>query len=754
MATTGTVPESTLAWFRRATWLGIWINWAFALPALFFPEALASILGMGGLNSTIWLRNAGLLVALLTLFYIPAARDPLGLATIARRSVLARFLAGGFWLWLIWGLGESARLYLFAAGDLSVGLLQLLTLHPILHPASETARGTWRRSIRSAVFSAFWRGVNKVVGWDKLPSFLVGPMNLLALRNDLREWNLHDTSRLPSNDHSDPLPAALEFRSPEGTFNDKSDPKMGAAGTRFGRNIPIDQAWPQQAPDLLTPSPREVSRRLLTRDEFKPASTLNLLAAAWIQFENHDWFNHKRNTSEDPADFIEIPLQPGDDWPTAPNPMKVRTTSPDPTRPKDSAGPPTYINTETHWWDGSQIYGSHRDTQNNLRTAQLGKMKLMSNGLLPLDPDPKMQNGIDLTGFNDNYWIGLSLLHTLFVKEHNAICDMLHAEFPSWDDERLFQTARLINAALMAKIHTIEWTPGILGHPSLQVSMRGNWWGLLGEAFKKRFGRIGSGEVLSGIVGSPQEHHSAPYALTEEFVSVYRLHPLIPDDLTIRSLSNDQVLQNYSFTDVQGIHTRPIIEKHGLSDLHYSFGRMCPGAITLHNYPKALQQFKRINGDVMDLGAIDVLRDRERGVPRYNEFRKSLRKEPVKSFEAMTDNPEWAKELKALYEDVDKVDLMVGMFAEPVPKGFGFSDTAFRIFILMASRRLKSDRFLTDDFSPKVYTEPGFRWVENTSMTDVLLRHHPELKPALEGVANPFAPWKQVASPMLAASKP
>ena len=57
--------------------------------------------------------------------------------------------------------------------------------------------------------------------------------------------------------------------------------------------------------------------------------------------------------------------------------------------------------------------------------------------------------------------------------------------------------------------------------------------------------------------------------------------------------------------------------------------------------------------------------------------------------------------------DIDKVDLMTGLYAEPLPEGFGFSDTAFRIFILMASRRLKSDRFFTDDFVPEIYTEFG-----------------------------------------------
>ena len=58
-------------------------------------------------------------------------------------------------------------------------------------------------------------------------------------------------------------------------------------------------------------------------------------------------------------------------------------------------------------------------------------------------------------------------MHTLFAREHNAICDMLKGHHPTWDDEQLFLKARLINAALIAKIHTVEWTPGILDHPAL-----------------------------------------------------------------------------------------------------------------------------------------------------------------------------------------------------------------------------------------------------------------------------------------------
>ena len=145
---------------------------------------------------------------------------------------------------------------------------------------------------------------------------------------------------------------------------------------------------------------------------------------------------------------------------------------------------------------------------------------------------------------------------------------------------------------------------------------------------------------------------------------------------------------------------------------------------------------------MIDLASIDILRDRERGVPRYNRFRELFHKPRVSSFTQMTDDPELAQTLSEVYGHPDKVDLMVGMYAEKPPEGFGFSDTAFRVFILMASRRIKSDRYFTDDFTPSVYTQAGIDWINNNNMTTVLLRHFPELTPILQRTANAFAPWK------------
>jgi len=148
------------------------------------------------------------------------------------------------------------------------------------------------------------------------------------------------------------------------------------------------------------------------------------------------------------------------------------------------------------------------------------------------------------------------------------------------------------------------------------------------------------------------------------------------------------------------------------------------------------------------MGTVDILRDRERGVPRYNQFRRLLHMPAPKTFEELTGgNLQLAQELKDVYDnDIEKVDALVGCHSEPLPDGFGFSDTAFRIFILMASRRLKSDRFIATQWNEETYTPEGFHWVQNTTMKDVLTRHYPELGPVIAKSKNVFAPWEKLSA--------
>jgi hypothetical protein len=572
-------------------------------------------------------------------------------------------------------------------------------------------------------------------GWDKLPKPLA-ILTLVGLRDTLRERNLYDTETVKPVPAPGPVPPRAErARTVDGRFNDLSNPNMGAIGARFGRNVPLGRTFPDEA-RILEPNPRTISRELLTRKEFIPATTLNVLAGSWLQFEVHDWFSHGQNAPESPWE-VEL----GDDDPWTDNPMRIERTMRDPTSDDDPSTPPTYVTADSHWWDASQIYGSDAAFAQALRSGEHGKLRVDEHGLIPVD----VEAHVDLAGVAANFWAGIGVLHTLFMLEHNAVCDAMRADEPSLSDDDLYERARLVISALIAKIHTVEWTPALISHPTTRLAMNANWWGLLGQGITRRFGRLGPSEVLSGIPGSPADHHGVPYSLTEEFVAVYRMHPLLPDHYVFRAVADDRVLLECGFPGIDATHTRAALTDVGVGNALYSFGVAHPGAITLHNYPRFLQRLERPDGTTFDLASIDIVRNRERGVPRYNDFLELFHKRRVKTFEELTRDPQKAAELEAVYGDVDSLDLMIGLYSEPLPKGFGFSDTAFRVFILMASRRLKSDRFFTRDFTPKVYSRAGFEWVKRTTMKDVLLRHFPELGPALAGVENAFAPWNRAA---------
>jgi len=325
------------------------------------------------------------------------------------------------------------------------------------------------RLMMSRLFHRLVTRVDHRAGWHRLPTPL-GLVALVGIRNRLRARNLHDTGS-PATPAPDPDPTQQSARTADGTYNDLANPAMGSAGSRFGRNVPLDRTHPDRD-RMLQPNPRTVSLELLTREKFIPAPTLNVLAAAWLQFMIRDWFSHGKSPHENPW---EVPLAGDDPWPD--HPMRIMRTRPDPTRTpaEDAAGlPPTYVNVETHWWDGSQLYGSDAETQAKVRLGEDGKLRVGEDGLVPVDPKSD-KHPADEPGF----WVGLAMLHSLFIREHNAICDRLKAEYPAWSDDELFHRARLINAALLAKIHTVEWTTAILGHPALQVGMRANWWGVL-----------------------------------------------------------------------------------------------------------------------------------------------------------------------------------------------------------------------------------------------------------------------------------
>jgi hypothetical protein len=575
--------------------------------------------------------------------------------------------------------------------------------------------------IRSGVYSliaSLAERVDRKRGWDSLGR-LAGGVTLFGLRERERQRNLYDAAAVDPPSRRK-LPARLLKRTVDGSDTDVCDPRMGASGTDFGRNGP---AFPQS--DL--PEPRLVSEELLARRAFLPATSLNLLAAAWIQFEVHDWMQHRVEAGS--------------------NQRLVRA-------PGSPAASPRFISEQTHWWDASQLYGADEKFADAIRKPD-GRVKegdaLLETIEGSLDGRPAPV---------PNLWLGLALFHDLFAREHNDICDALELDESKLKlrGDALFDKARLINAAEMAKIHTLEWTPAIIAHPTTEHASRAIWWGVLGER-SHRWGRVGSGEVLSGIPGSRTRHDGAGYSLTEEFVAVYRMHPLIPDEVTFRSVGVDSPMRlaggaTLPFEELAvgaGPRDRPRkrLKDIGYANAFYSLGVSNPGMISLHNFPNFLRRLPRLrtsDGEEdetpVDLGALDIERMRESMIPRYNDFRRLFRLPPVGSFVELADgNERLAREIEGVYQDVESVDLMVGLFAERKPRGFAFSDTAFRVFLLMAARRLRSDRFLTTDFTEDVYTATGLRRIRDATLPRILARHHRELRPVLENVGNVFKPW-------------
>ena len=593
--------------------------------------------------------------------------------------------------------------------------------------------------------------------WYRRPMTL-GILTLAYMREQLNKKNLKNTyppGTLTGFQNPDQKPpeGAIYFRTADGSWNNLADPKEGAAGTRFLRNVSVEAIRPETGERLMTPNPREISRKLLARPqkgeatEMREIPFLNLLAAAWIQFQNGDWINHGEMVYRE---VHEIPLA-GDD----PARLKYRQTKmfigktqPDPTwTPGQEQTPITFINEVTHWWDGSQIYGSDQETQNRLRTFVDGKLRLNPDGTLPTD-----SKSVEETGFRRNWWVGVAILHTLFVHEHNAICDHLKIPYPHWGDNRLFNVARLINAAVMAKIHSVEWTPAILPNPGLNVALNANWFGILTNLFRSGKNRKTLAEInirnpeMGGVVGNPIDKHGQPFGFTEEFTEVYRLHSLLPESLQLKKIGNNAA-EEISFPVSRQAGSAKLTGKFGVANILYSFGTQHPGALELNNYPRFMQELSIPGNPLFDMGAVDILRARERGVPRYNEFRRQLGMNPICSFDDLTPNKEHVEKLKQVYgdksEDVEKLDLLIGTLSEGYrPTGFGFGETMFQIFILNATRRLQADRFYTDNYNEETYTKEGLDWIDNSTFRYVLLRNYPELAhTGLANVTNAFEPW-------------
>lgn len=713
----------------------------------------------------------------------------------------------------------------------------------------------------------------------------------------------------------------IRKRTITGICNDIYNPLMGASGELFARNVQFETSFPDLGLDTLTrnrhgdrlsllqPDPQVISRRLFTRKQSNPdacqagygaavpaqsncdyqkAPFFNVLAAFWIQFMTHDWFSHLEEGHNDsqyentgcetervnnvvqPLTAEEIQrlgCRPGDridrGYVAQSTPPGTFTSG---GKEYLDRAPKTMRNTNTAWWDASQIYGYDdtsvkrvkRDPQDSaklLMTPLPGKTAadgLYLPILSPSDPMNPEWAGQEATAFPDNWTIGLSFLTNVFVREHNAFVEEFRkqaAKTPDADsglrnptspkkvirycdvtNEELYDAGRLVVSAEIAKIHTVEWTPQLLYDEPLYIGMNANWNGLLGGSapdltkilhniagdfrnskdpklangaysiFESGPGIVGTGSDAHGWnISDPSKvnggvnHFGSPFNFPEEFVSVYRLHPLVPDLIEYRDLKGDPnkivaklpVIDTFQGKATDAMHSR------GLANWGLSIGRQRLGLLTLRNHPMFLQNLKlsRLDSPTqqIDVAALDLLRDREHGVPRFNEFRRQYGLRQLTSFDDFIDqrtapgspdrleqedrvktmreiygqhvcdaskqitdaqrNPDGSpitdclgKPNGTLIDNIEDVDLVVGYLAEPVrPHGFAISETQFVVFILNASRRLFSDRFFTSSFRPEFYTTLGLNWVKNNGPGE------PQMEKGMpNGHRQPVSPFKRV----------
>jgi hypothetical protein len=585
--------------------------------------------------------------------------------------------------------------------------------------------------------------------WDKR-RFLGGQLELVHIRRLLNRDALQSTYPGPvgRQQAGQTRPAWTErFRTATGAWT-TDDPMEGAAGTELQRTGSPLEKRKSRVEDPELPHPREVSRLMLaSRGPRETVPFLNMLTVAWIQPQLHDWLSHAPALPHEGAYTVALPK--GDPL-CEPYGIKALHVPKSASNPLRQPGELAYLNESTHWWDASHIYGSDQATQDGLRLGfdgacqPDGKLR-MEGGLLPLDK----ATGLEITGFGRNWWLGSSLFHTLFVKHHNFICDVLKQAHPRWSTDQLFHTARLVNAAILAKIHTVEWTPAVLPNKKIASGMAINWWGfgerLLRPVAERRVrrGYEPEHEVLGGIVGGRRNNHGKPYGITEEFSEIYRLHAAIPDFIEVRPLGN-KPQQRIPTDATRGAMARRLLEQHGMADLINSFGHQHMPALVNNNYPAFAGAMSVEGQAVIDLGTADILRARERGVPQYNAFRDMLDLKPIEKFEDLGCDAATLANLQLLYKgDVDRMDLLVGTSCERRrPENFGFGETMFTVFIQMASRRLQADPFYTEKFNAQYYTKEGMELIERATLKGILLQHFPEL--AATGLAlvdNPFEPW-------------
>ncbi|HSH82113.1 MAG TPA: peroxidase family protein [Herpetosiphonaceae bacterium] len=364
-------------------------------------------------------------------------------------------------------------------------------------------------------------------------------------------------------------------------------------------------------------------------------------------------------------------------------------------------------NTSTHDIDLCQLYGLNRRATTALRSHQGGKLKSqMINGeeyppfyfnpdgtprsefeglpiLFPEDISAERKATLFAMGVERaNVHFGYVMINTLLLREHNRICDLLAAQYPSWDDERLFQTARNIVIVLAIKIVIDEYINHITPY-----------------YFK----------FSLDPTAFPNERWYRQNWMSVEFSLVYRWHGLVPDNVRVagRDYPSEETLFN---TD--------LLTANGLGQLFEDASLQPAGEIAGFNTPTYLLDVERA---AVELGRVVQLAS-------YNDYRELCGYPRVTSFDQISGNPEIQRQLQQLYGHVDRVEFYVGLFSEDVRERSPVAPLMGRLVGIDAfSQALTNPLLAPPIFNAKTFTPAGLRIIEQTkSLSDLLHRNIPQ----------------------------
>lgn len=491
-----------------------------------------------------------------------------------------------------------------------------------------------------------------------------------------------------------------EVRSIDGSGNSRADPEMGAAFTPLHRSVDSDYAdGIESLAGAQRPGPREVSNAMADQPVLIPNAlgTTDFLWQ-WGQFLDHDI---DLTDGVDPQELANIPVPRGDAWfdpfNTGTAEMGFNRSIYDPTTGATGGVPREQLNEISAWIDGSNVYGSDEERALALRSNDgTGRLKTSAGGLLPFNMDGFPNAGgpsdtLFLAGdVRANEQVGLTALHTLFVREHNFQADRLRERRPQASGEQIYQWARKRVIAELQVITYREFLPALLGPRAIpryrgydpEVNAR------IANEFSTaayRFGHSALGSTLLRLGADGAPIPQGNLELRDAFFSPQRIIDEGGIEPLLRGLAGQacQGIDPYVVDDVR----------------NFLFGP--PGA------------------GGFDLVALNIQRGRDHGLPGYNAARVAFGLPAARDFADVTRDSEVAARLAAVYASVDDVDLWVGGLAEERLPGSHLGPLFQTILVEQFAALRDGDRFWYErTFGPR-----SRRGLEATTLARIIRRN-------------------------------